>query len=102
MSFTIIYITYPDSDTAKRICTHLIEKKLVACSNVFPIQSSYWWAGKIENDDEFVSIVKTTKENFDKVKKEVVKIHPYKVPCIMAIHAEANQAYEDWIKESVE
>ena len=77
----------------------LLKKRLIACVNFFPIESSYWWKGKIENSDEIVSIVKTKKENWNKLKREVEKIHPYEIPCIMKFDVEANEDYEKWINE---
>lgn len=102
MAFKIIYITYPDEATANKVSSILIEKRLVACANVFPIGSIYTWKEKIESDREYVSIVKTIEANFEKVTEEVEKLHPYEVPCITGWSAEANQAYEDWIEESVD
>lgn len=102
MEFIIIYITHPDMKTAKKIVSSLMKKRLVACGNFFPIQSSYYWKGKIENSKETVSIVKTKKKNWKKVKTEVVKIHPYETPCIMKLNVNANDDYESWInKETV-
>ena len=101
MAFKIIYITHPDEATAKKISAALIGKKLVACANLFPINAIYWWQGAVQNEGEVVSILKTTENNFEKVQKAVEEIHPYEVPCIMGIRAEANAAYEKWIQESV-
>lgn len=50
MKIISIYITYPNIEEAKKICTHLLEQKLIACANYFPIESAYWWKGKIENE----------------------------------------------------
>jgi len=80
---------------------HLLKKRLAACANIFPINSAYWWKGKIENPKEFVLIVKTKKQNFEKVKQAVKKIHPYTIPCIVKIDVEANKEYENWIKQEV-
>ena len=99
MGFIIIYITHPNLKTAKKIVDCLMKKHLIACANFFPIQNSYWWNGKIENSKEVVSIVKTRKKNWGKVKKEVVKIHPYKIPCIMKFEVRANDDYESWINK---
>lgn len=101
MGFIIIYITHPDLKTAKKIAGELMKKRLVACANFFPIQNSYWWKGKIENGKEVVSIVKTKKSNWGKVKKEVIRLHPYETPCIMKFEVSANEDYESWIKEEV-
>ena len=97
MGFVIIYITHQNEDEAKKVTTHLLDRRLIACANLFPIQSSYWWEGKIAAEAEVVSIVKTRSQNWEKVKAEVKKVHPYKVPCIMKLDVQADEEYEAWI-----
>lgn len=99
--FIIVYITHPDKATANRIVNLLINEKTVACANIFPITSAYWWKGQVEQEDELVSIAKTIPENWDKVVAQVKQHHPYETPCIMRLEANANKEYEDWIKASV-
>ncbi|MDD5182212.1 MAG: divalent-cation tolerance protein CutA [Candidatus Nanoarchaeia archaeon] len=101
MAFILVYITHKNMEEAKKVVSHLLQKKIIACANFFPIKSSYWWKGRIDETDEVVSIVKTIKGNWKNVKSEVKKIHPYEVPCIMKIDTEANEDYEKWIKEVV-
>lgn len=95
----MLYITYKDIEEAKKITSHLLEEKLVSCANIFPIESFYWWKGKIENSDEVVSILKTRKENWEKVRDEIIKLHSYDVPCIVRIDVEANEGFEGWVRE---
>jgi periplasmic divalent cation tolerance protein len=97
MSFIVVYITHPDMECAREIASHLLAERLIACVNFIPITSMYWWEGKVEDASEVVSIVKTRKENWPRLKAEVEKMHPYKVPCIMRLTAEANKKYGDWI-----
>lgn len=99
---TLIYITCKDKAEAKKISKALLEKKLIACSNMFPIESMYWWKGKIEESKEFLIIAKTNDVNYDKIKAEVKKLHSYDVPCILKIEGEANKAYDDWIRRVIE
>ena len=101
MSFILIYITHPNEKEAERIANLLVEQKFVACANIFPITSSYWWKEAIANEKEWVSIVKTIPENWEAVKAKVTEIHPYEVPCILKFGVEANDAYEEWIRDSV-
>lgn len=101
MSFIFVYVANPNKKEAKRIALQLLKKKLVACANVFPIDSAYWWKGKIEKEKEWVLILKTKKENWEKVKEETKRIHPYSVPCIAKIDVEANKEYEDWLKDVI-
>ena len=102
MGFVIIYITHENAKEAQKVISHLLEKKLIACANTFPIKSAYWWQGEIASEDEVVSIVKTSKSNWERVKSEVERIHPYEVPCIIKIDVAANKAYEDWIEAETE
>ncbi len=97
MKFIIVYITHADMKTAKKVVEALLRDKLIACANYFPIESTYWWKGEITNAKEIVSIVKTKKSNWAKVKKAVESIHPYETPCIMKLEVESNKAYADWI-----
>jgi len=98
---TIVYITCKDEKEAAKISKHLLEKKLIACSNMHPIRSMYWWKNKIVDEKETVIIAKTVEKNYNKIKKEVSKIHSYDVPCILKIEAEANESYDRWVKEEV-
>ena len=100
MAFIAVYITHENMDEARKVASHLLDKKLVACANFFPIESAYWWQGSIETANEIVSIVKTRAENWERVKSEVEKIHPYDVPCIIRFDVEANDAFESWILDS--
>jgi periplasmic divalent cation tolerance protein len=97
MAFIVIYTTYPNKKVASKIVKHLLQKKLVACSNMFPISSSYWWKGKICNDKEICCILKSKEKNFTLIVKEIKKMHPYDVPCIERIKASANNEFEEWI-----
>jgi periplasmic divalent cation tolerance protein len=101
MSFIIIYTTHPSKENAQKLANHLLQKKMVACANIFPIKSMYWYNGTIENEQEYVSIIKTTPENWEISQKEISEIHPYEVPCIIKIEVEANKEYEKWIYSMV-
>ena len=96
--FLVIYITFPDRDSAQRITRQLIEERLVACANVFPMSSTYWWQAQVESADEWVGIVKTVPANREAVERSVIALHPYDVPCIMHWAVSANADYETWIE----
>ena len=98
---TLIYITCKDEKEAVKISKHLLEKRLIACSNMHPIRSMYWLKGKIQDEKEVVILAKTIDKNYNKIKKEVSKMHSYDVPCIIKIDAEANESYEQWVNKEV-
>ncbi len=99
MPFILVYITHSTQENADKLAKYLLEKKMIACANTFPIKSIYWWKGSIQNEDEVVTLVKTRKGNWEKLKQEVKNVHPYECPCIMKLDVEANSEYEDWIEK---
>lgn len=101
MNFVFIYITNPTKKEAKKIAQYLLKKRLIACANIFPISSLYWWKGKIVDEKEVVLIGKTIGANFEKIKKEVEKIHSYSIPCIIKIPVSSNKKYFNWLKKEV-
>lgn len=101
MNFIFVYVINQTKKEAKKTAKYLLKKRLIACGNIFPINSLYWWEGKIIDDNEFVLIAKTTKANFEKVKKEVEKIHSYEIPCIVKIPVSSNKKYFDWLKKEI-
>ena len=98
MPYLLFYITHPDEPTARRLADRLLEQRLVACANLFPIASAYWWQDRLEHENEWVSIVKTRPELEAAVEAAVLAEHPYEVPCIMRVEVRANAAYEAWIR----
>ncbi|MBI4143274.1 divalent-cation tolerance protein CutA [Candidatus Woesearchaeota archaeon] len=94
-------MTFKDEEEATKIATHLIEKKLVACINMFPIKSIYRWQGKATKGKEAAIIAKTNDKNFKKMAYEVKKLHSYSVPCILKMDATANKDYESWAEKEL-
>jgi periplasmic divalent cation tolerance protein len=97
----MIYTTHNSEEEARRIAHLLIREKLAACANIFPISSVYWWQQKIEQDKEWVAVLKTTPSYWNAVKERIAEEHPYDVPCIIKWEVEANEAYEKWISDSM-
>jgi periplasmic divalent cation tolerance protein len=100
MSFALAYITFPNEQEAEKIGKKLLEEKLIACYNLFPIKSAYLWNGKIENSEEIVGIFKTSTKNKKILEEKIISLHSYKIPCIIHLQWEANEAYENWINDS--
>ncbi len=98
MQLILIYITHETEAEAQRISNLLLKARLVACANIFPIQSAYWWQGALESGSEWVSLVKTMPEKWEAVQEMVLREHPYTTPCVLKMEATANEAYTEWIK----
>ena len=98
---TLVYITCKDQKEAERISLYLLKKRLIACANIFPIKSMYWWNNKIVNDNEIVIIAKTNNKNFKKLVNEIKNLHSYEIPCILKINATANKEYGKWAEQEM-
>lgn len=95
----LLYVTHPSKEAATQLCEELMQKRLIACYNLLPIESAYWWHGKIEQADEVVSLLKTRPELASEVEVAVMQLHSYHVPCILHWEVAANADYEQWIQQ---
>jgi periplasmic divalent cation tolerance protein len=97
----IVYITTPDRQTGEEIAGALIEQKLAACVNLFPIHSIYAWEGKVNREDEALLIVKTRADLFEEQLVPAVQArHPYEVPEIIALPVVMGApGYLNWINK---
>ena len=100
-SAIIIFITASSEEEAGNIAKTLVTEKLVACVNIMPeIRSTYWWEGKVCQEDEVMLIAKTTSALFPAVMNRVKLLHSYEVPEIISFPiAEGLPDYLRWIKE---
>lgn len=100
-NLVFLYVTNSSIENAKNLAKHLLEKRLIGCANIFPINSMYWWNDKIESADEVVLIAKTTVEKAELAQNEIESIHPYDIPCVIKLNADPNDKYLEWIKEQL-
>ena len=103
MDYILVLITTATKKEAERIAQILVEKRLAGCINIVSnINSIYHWKGKIEEGKEFLLLVKSKKGLFNKLAKEVKKLHSYEVPEIIALDIKkGDRAYLEWLKNSV-
>jgi periplasmic divalent cation tolerance protein len=95
----VVLSTVPDTDTGRRIARAILERRLAACVNISgPLESLYWWEGKIQQDPEHLLVIKTREELFPALEEAVRSLHPYDVPEIIALPVgQGSSAYLDWI-----
>jgi periplasmic divalent cation tolerance protein len=100
--FSIVYITAGSMDEAKSIGRLLVDERLAACVNIFPITSIYRWKDNIEEAGEFVMLVKTVTGKVKDIEKRVKQLHSYEVPCIISFKMDlGSEDYLKWIGECV-
>jgi len=98
--FCIISTTTDSKENADALTQMLLEKKLVACVQSSTIQSAYHWEGKMMRSEEILLQMKTKKDLFKTIQKEIENLHNYDLPEIIMLPLEdANLSYLQWIEE---
>lgn len=100
---SIVYVTTPNEESAKKIAKAIISHKLAACVNILPqVLSIYEWEGSVNEDSELLLMIKTTTANVDQLTKFVRENHPYSVAEVISVKIEnGNPPYLDWVTKSV-
>ncbi len=94
-----IVTTLHDKADAVRIGKGLLQKRLIACYNLWPIESVYWWKGKLLEENETMMFMKTQKKHFEAVRKYIKDESGYEVPEVIALNAvEVDESYANWVK----
>jgi len=99
----LVLITAPNETTAGEIAEALVAQRLAACINLVPgLNSIYRWRGKIQHDRECLLLVKTRASAVNLVVETTRKLHPYRLPEIIAIEVSGGlKTYLSWVKRSV-
>ena len=97
----IVLSTAGSQEEARRIAHHLVEQKLAACVNIVPqVESIYRWQGKIESASEWLLLIKTTAEQFEKVRDAIRELHSYDLPeCIAVAIEDGSPEYLRWLAD---
>lgn len=101
MEQILVYMTAPDHESARRIGKAVLERRLAACANILPqVESMYWWEGAIQSESEVVVLAKTVLALFEPLKTCVLGLHPYEVPCVVAVRLDhGHEPFLTWIDE---
>jgi periplasmic divalent cation tolerance protein len=96
--FALVMTTCGDKPNAELIARGLVEERLAACVQMFPIESVYRWEGVVENAQEWMLFCKIKANDYADVEAAVRAAHTYSNPEIVEVGiANGAQAYLDWI-----
>ena len=102
-TYIVLFITTANTEEAQRISRALLEQRKVACVNIVPgVSSFFWWQDKIDSAQENLLIVKTKASQLNELVRLVKELHSYDVPEIIAMPIiGGNQDYLEWIGNEV-
>jgi periplasmic divalent cation tolerance protein len=100
---SLVLTTCGSMEEARNIAQALVKRQLAACVSIVPqIESVYRWQGEIESATEYLLLIKTTSEAFDRVREALSELHSYELPeCVEIAIGDGSAAYLEWIGESV-
>lgn len=93
-----IITTIHKKEDAVRIGKALLQKHLIACYNLWPIESAYWWKGKLLEEDETMMFMKTQDKSFEAIRDFIKRESGYEVPEVMAFKPQdVDKSFELWV-----
>ena len=99
MSHIIVMVTTPSKEEALKIVRQLLNDRLIACANIVgPVSSLFWWKDEIDEATEFLVLMKSREELFQKLSERVKELHSYEVPEVIALPITAGSPpYLKWL-----
>ncbi|MDH5450760.1 MAG: divalent-cation tolerance protein CutA [Candidatus Bathyarchaeota archaeon] len=99
----VVFVTPSSKTEVTKVVRCLLAERLILCAKIIgPVSFIFWWKDKIEKVAEFLVLMKSNSELFDKLTKRVKAIHGYEVPEIFAlpIHM-SSPSYLNWLEDNL-
>ena len=79
-----VVTTISERKDAETLADAILESRLAACVQLSgPIDSRYWWNGRIEKSSEWLLTIKTRRDLYKWLEKMLLESHPYDQPEII-------------------
>lgn len=94
-----VYVTATDKAEAGTLARAVVGERLAACANFLgPVESVYWWDGKLCEDEEVALILKTSGDRKNDLITRIHELHSYEIPCIVCLPiTDGNPDFLQWI-----
>ncbi|HEY1342494.1 MAG TPA: divalent-cation tolerance protein CutA [Bryobacteraceae bacterium] len=99
----VVLSTCASEEEAERIARALVEARLAACVNVTArVRSVYRWQGAVETADEWMLVIKSSRDRFEALRAVLEKAHSYEVPEVIALPVvDGAKNYLNWLDASL-
>ena len=97
----LFYVTLNTQTEAEKISHLLLEKRLAVCTNWFPMQCAYRWAGKIKQEPEVALFIKTQANRRAAIEAIIKSVISY-TNCIAELDVKSvNTNFSAWLEKEV-
>ena len=95
----VVLSTCASPEEAHGLARALVEKRLAACVNIVPgVRSVYHWKDAIEEEEEVLLVIKTSRPLLDELRSEIERLHSYEVPEVIALQVvDGSERYLAWL-----
>lgn len=99
----VVLTTVAERADAERLARLLVEKRLAACVQILPpLTSVYRWQGAIEQAEEHLILIKTTRAAYETMAAALMANHPYETPELIALPVVAGaETYLAWLRANL-
>jgi periplasmic divalent cation tolerance protein len=99
----VVLSTCGSAEEAERLARQLLDEHLAACVNVISsARSFYRWKGAIENAEEYLLVIKTSRDLFERLRVVLEAAHSYELPEILALPVvEGSPTYLNWLESEL-
>ena len=97
-----VYTTCKDMAEAKALGQKIFETKAAACVDMWPVESMYYWEGKLQNITQAMLLVTTLEGKLQDVDDIISANHSYSVPLIAGVDIRRiNHEYKEWMVQTI-
>jgi periplasmic divalent cation tolerance protein len=86
-------------EEAQSLARAMINQHLAACVQTSSRMSYYPWQGKLEEQQEYILHIKTSRSSSHRTMQWLKERHPYSLPEILLLTVEASEPYAQWVDE---
>ena len=99
----VVLCTCGKEEEAGKLAHFLVEARLAACVNIIPrVRSIYHWSGNVEESEEWLLIIKSSRSLFGELRLAVERIHSYEVPELLELSVvDGAPNYLGWLDASL-
>jgi periplasmic divalent cation tolerance protein len=99
----IVLSTCGSEEEAHKLAQSLVDQRLAACVNVLArIRSFYRWEGKVEAANEYLLVIKSSRDHMDLLRTAIERQHSYEVPEIVALPiVDGSLNYLNWLQANL-
>lgn len=99
-AYCVVLTTCGNREAAEALASQVIQGRLAACIQLFPITSFFEWEGAVQHEDEVLLLLKTRTALYADLERFIAKHHEYDVPEVIRLPIGTGlDAYLGWIDE---